>query len=606
MCGIAGIVGPRQDNWIEDMCDAMGHRGPNGRGRWEDAFGLASFGHVRLSILDLDGGIQPMTNERGWASIVYNGEIFNAPALRKELEREGVRFRTKNSDTEVLLKLYEQYGLAAIDRLNGMFAFAIHDRKNGRIVLCRDRVGIKPLYYARQGERFAFASELKALLTLPWIGREIDKESFSHYLSLQFVPAPRTIFSTIKKLPAGHLLLLDLSGREIETRRYWQLAIRPQEALDREQWIEGIREELDRAIRDWTLSDVPIACSLSGGLDSSYLASVVGQCKTRVNTFTVGFLGTDEEEYNELPLARMTADWIGANHTEIIVEPRGLLDSLDAMVQSLDEPYGGGLPSWFVYAALGKQFKVAMTGTGGDELFGNYLKWLRYESSPAEKVRTILNQTREKPTPEHCELADRYPGGFFFHRYLTAVSKRAFMAQPFKPHAWDTEILLESIWNSTPAQSPRDKVAVTDFTLQLPEEFLLVTDRFSMAHSVEARVPFLDHQLVEKVFTVPAAIRTRPDNPKWILREIVRSRLPQQIVDAPKRGFIVPLLEWTRGALASRIRDALHPERLKRQGLFDQALWRDLVVPHLEGKVDFSQQIWTVFMFQVWYDHFVG
>ncbi|OIO05547.1 MAG: asparagine synthase (glutamine-hydrolyzing) [Desulfovibrionaceae bacterium CG1_02_65_16] len=605
MCGIAGIVGPQDPADITRMTDALAHRGPDGAGIYRE--GPVCLGHRRLSIVDLAGGAQPMRTEDGALAIVYNGEVFNAPQIRRELMAEGVRFATRNSDTEAILRLYERRGEEIIAGLRGLFSFAIHDRTRGRIILARDHTGIKPLYYTTRGGGLAFASELKALLTLDRVRRDLDTQSLRHCLAMQFVPAPATIFSDVRKLPAGCLLCYDIASGRAEIRRYWSLPVNPDPIPSREEWVQALRAKIRESILAWTMSDVPITCSLSGGLDSSLITAVLAESGAKVRTYSLGFTGEGEEEYSELNLAALMAKRYGTEHHEIVLAPEDLLTDLDAMVRHLDEPYGGGLPSWYVYKAIGREHKVALTGTGGDELFGNYGKWLRYEQDDPSRLAAILGQTRETARPELDRAALANPRGFFYHRYMTDAAKARFLSPELAAGsgtnaAHDTEALLESLWRESGCASPRDAVAWIDFRLQLPEEFLLVTDRFSMAHGVEARVPFLDHTLVELAFRVPASLRTSPQDPKSLLREAARGLLPEELLRAPKRGFILPLEQWTRGRLAEPIARLLRPEALRRQGLFAPALWDELVAPHLAGKADRTYQVWTLFMFQKWYE----
>ena len=603
MCGIAGIIGPQGATDIERMTDAVRHRGPDGAGVYRHE--NVSLGHRRLSILDLQGGGQPMRNDDGSVVIVYNGEVFNAPELRRGLEAEGVRFATRNSDTETILRLYERRGQDMLRDLRGLFAFCIYDRKRGQLLLARDHTGIKPLYYTTRNGGLAFASELKALLTLDCVRRDIDSASLGHYLGLQFVPAPATIFSDVRKLPAGCLMRYSLATNELAVERYWTLPIAPDPAPTKAEWVELLRGKIRAAILSWTLSDVPITCSLSGGLDSSIITAVLASSGAKVRTYSLGFTGEGEQEYSELSLAALMARRYGTEHHEIILAPEDLLADLDAMVWHLDEPYGGGLPSWYVYKHIGLEHKVALTGTGGDELFGNYAKWLRYEQPEEQRWATALGQMRATARPELALAAQANPHGFFYHRYMTDATKaRILLPGRQAGPAQGTEALLERLWRECACASPRDAVSAIDFQLQLPEEFLLVTDRFSMAHGVEARVPFLDHELVELAYRIPAGLRTSPDDPKHLLRAVAQGLLPEELLHAPKRGFILPLAQWTRGRLAGPIRTLLRPEALRRQGIFTPALWEDIVAPHLAGAADHTYQVWTLFMFQKWHERY--
>ncbi len=610
MCGIAGIAGRHDPELVRAMCRVLAHRGPDGEGLHEEADGSVSLGHRRLSILDLAGGAQPMHGADGKLSVVFNGEIFNAPELRLELEAAGRRFATRNSDTEVLLHLYALHGPGMLDRLRGMYAFCVLDRPARRLFLARDRAGIKPLYFSRAGGRFAFASELKALLELPWVSRGIRPEALAHYLSLQFVPAPGTILADVDKLRAGHWLSVDVDTLDCRQERFWSLFQHAGDDFDADAWAVRCREALSKAVRRWTLSDVPLACSLSGGLDSSAIVGLLAQDGGGApDTYSLGFFdteGAEAAEIDELGLARQVAERWGTDHHEIRMDADELTNDLEAMVWHLDEPYGGGLPSWYVYRLIGRDVKVALTGTGGDELFGNYGKWLRFEAAPDQGLRMALEQTREADAPALRRALERHPHGALWHRYLTDASKARLLSPAVLAACGEhTEALIERLWREADRASARDAVPALDFQLQLPEEFLLVTDRFAMAHGVEARVPFLDEDFVALVSSVPAALRTRPDNLKYLLKRAVADLLPPALLESPKRGFVLPLTAWTRGRLRGRIEAALGPERLERQGLFTRAVWDEVVAPHLSGAQERTQQVWTLFMFQLWFERFV-
>jgi len=607
MCGICGIAGTFDPEGVARMSRALRHRGPDGQGIYQDETRHVCLGHRRLSIIDLDHGAQPMSNEDGSLWVVCNGEIYNAPALRRTLEARGHRFRTVNSDTEVLLHLYEDQSTGLLDELNGMFAFALYDRTKGRLFCARDRMGIKPFYYTTGNGRFAFASELKALLRLPWVSRSLDFGSLYHYLSLQFIPPPCTIFSHVKKLPKGHYLVHDLKTRDLSVDRYWDLTFRPDGRNGEKDWVEILRREIREAVQRWTLSDVPIACSLSGGLDSSFLVGVLArEGDSPVRTYSLGFSGDGEEEFNELDLAREVARKWGTEHHELVLSPDRFRGDLEKMVYHLDEPYGGGLPSWYVFEYIARDCKVAMTGSGGDELFGNYGKWAGFERGWAYLGGLALAEAARWRAPATIMDAFRYPHGHFYHKYLYDGVKRKFLRKAVLAEAEErTEALLEGLWLRSGALSPRDAVAYVDFHLQLPEEFLHMTDRFSMAHSVEARVPYLDHELVERVFTVPPDIRTRSGDPKYLLRKIAARDLPDALRRAPKKGFVLPLTLWTRGELRPLLEEVSSPAFLSKQGIFSKQIRRGMVLPHLEGRRDFTQQVWTFLMFQLWYHRFV-
>ena len=590
MCGIVGLHGPQEDQWVDRMNVSVRHRGPDDSGTFRDRQAQLALAMCRLSIIDIAGGHQPMSTADGRYTIVFNGEIFNAPALRRELEASGVRFATDHSDTEVLLQLYAADGESCLRRLNGMFAFAVHDRDRQLLFCARDHAGIKPFFYLLQGGRFAFASELKALLQLPFTARELDRASLGHYMSLMYVPGTDTILRGIHRLPAGHSLTYRLKQQTVSVRRWYQPSFAPTTGRSREGLRREIRHSIEDAVRRWTLSDVPIACSLSGGLDSSSIVGVLAAAGSPPQTFSVGFSGPGEEAWNELPLARQVARKWGTQHHEIVLGPETLLDDLLRMVWHLDEPYGGGLPSWLVFKHMSASVKVCLTGTGGDELFGNYGKWRALERAPVWPLRRQEISAGAFSSDFH----DR-------HYYMPDAAKSRWLTGP----APSTAALLYQHFIAGDASSIRDRTAATDFATQLPEEFLMMTDRLSMAHSLEARTPFLDRELIERVFAVPAADRMRRGDPKALLREAVADLLPPDVLRARKRGFVIPLRLWLRERLRPAVEHLLAPERLAKQGLLRPEFFDAFVRPHIEGRADHSSVVWAAFMLQLWHLVFV-
>ena len=581
MCGLAGFVGPYDEALADRLEAALEHRGPDGGGVFRGH--AATLVARRLAILDLAGGAQPMVDSE--VAIAFNGEIYNAPELRRSLEAEGVRFETDHSDTEVVLRLYEQRGAEGLAQLNGMFAFVVYDGRRRRLFAARDRFGIKPLYYARPGGGLAFASELRALLHVPGVDRELDRESLFHYLSLRFVPGERSIFAGVRRLPPGHCLEFDLDRRQLDVRRWWRLGFEPDRGPSREEWLSRLRAVLRDAAERWTLSDVPIACSLSGGLDSSALVGLLAESgRADLRTYTLGFVSEEDEGLNELPLARALADRYGTEHHELVVDADEFLDDLLPMVWALDEPYGGGLPSWYVFRFMAEDVKVGLTGSGGDELFGNYRRFVPFESGRFARLRG----------------ADVRRYYFEPSYYFSDPEKRALLVSGAGA-VRDTAAFLQSVYDDSGSSSARDSVLYLDVATQLPDEFLHMTDRFSMAHSLEARTPFLDHELVELVASIPPELRTGAGDPKGLLRDAVADLLTPGHLGAPKRGFVFPLARWLRGELRPLAERLLSNEHLDRQGIFRPGLARRYLEPHLAGRSDESERLWPLLMFQLWH-----
>ena len=557
MCGIAGVVGDWDDALLDRLGASLRHRGPDGGGVVTD--GDVALVARRLAILDLETGEQPMTSPSGRSTIVFNGEIYNAPQLRSQLEAKGRVFATDHSDTEVVLALWEERGAEGLRELNGMFAFALLDREQREVVLVRDRLGIKPLYYS--DAPFSFASELRTLLHVPGIERELDRESLFHYLSLRFVPGERSILAGVKRLAPGHLLRYDLESRVPAVQRWWKLEFGS--GADPGE----LRGRLRDAVVRWTLADVPVAVSLSGGLDSSAVTALLAESGARVRTYSLGFAG----EEDELPLARSLAERWGTDHHEAVVGADELLDDLLQMVWSLDEPYGGGLPSWYVYRFMAEDVKVGLTGTGGDELFGNYRRFVPFERA---RLRTLR---RGDVRRYHFEPS----------YYFADEEKRALGVD-----GTDTSALLQRVYDESGSSNPRDAVLYLDAATQLPDEFLHVTDRFSMAWSLEARTPLLDHELVEYVASLPPELRTDVDDPKRLLRAAVADLLTPAHLEAPKQGFVFPFERWLRGELRPLAEQLVSPEHLRAQGIFRE----DANFLSLD-----AERLWPVLMFQLWH-----
>ena len=638
MCGIVGLVGKQEISWLSDMNELVRHRGPDDGGVYRDGIAEVGLAMRRLSILDLATGNQPMSNADGSIWIVYNGEIYNSPELREDLERAGTVFKTVNSDTEVVLHLYEQQGANMLRTLNGMFAFVIYDQKRQVLFGARDRFGIKPLYYFQSPDLLAFASELKSFLALPSFKRDIDFGSLYHYMSMLHIPGEHSIFRHAKRLLPAHYFEFDLSTKSLNISKYWDLDFNRTSQHSETEWKQIIRTELTNAVQRWTLSDVPVGCSLSGGIDSSAIVSILGAAgHSQIKTYSLGFTGPGEDEWNELPLARQVAQRWGTEHHELILDPQSLLEDLVQMVWHLDEPYGGGLPSWYVFRFMSESVKVGMTGTGGDEVFGNYGKYRVMENSRfaqavlsqrsaydsfarnfawawrpcyqlAEAVpETWLGSYRKRRLAGLFDFGGGPVGRYFFNPwyYFSDGAKRAAVFQMNLEGVTETGQMLQSLYDTSNTTDLRNSLTYLDFKTQLTDEFLSMTDRLSMAHSLEARVPFLDHEFVETVFTIPSTLRMKSDDLKYLLKGAVADLLPSSLLTARKKGFVIPIKLWLRTSLRKLAEFLLSPVRLKQQKLFDPAFYSRYVKPHLDGKADFTWQVWPALMFQLWHLIFI-
>lgn len=621
MCGIVGFANGGDEKLLDAFNRTQAHRGPDGIGTFFDPSRQVGLAMCRLSILDLEGGIQPMSNVGKTTWVIFNGEIYNSPDLRTSLLEQGSSFRSTNSDTECLVHLYDRLGPEMLNKLNGMFSFVIYDKSANRLFGARDRFGIKPLYYLVEQGRFYFSSEIKALLSISPLKREINLQSLHHYLSLRYVPGEESIFAGIKRLPPGHFFVFDLNTQELSVKRYWSLEFHSDYQTRAEDWPAIIREELGNAVQRWTLSDVPIGCSLSGGLDSTSIVALLAQRGyTDLRTYTVGFTGAGEADLDELDLARELADRVGTQHHELTLDAEALLADLPQMVWSLDEPYGGGLPSWQVFKFMAQDVKVGLTGTGGDEIFGGYGKWMDFMSlGPWQKARRFL-QDGASALPEALLGAERKSR--LAKRRITRLSTRLFDYYPYYFNEAEKQLLgrysdgfslvgtadhLQDIYmNSCGAPDPRNGIACVDMQTQLPEEFLLMSDRFSMAHSLEARTPFLDHVFVERMMTIPPELRTRPQDLKYLLRAAVTPLLPTSLLRGPKKGFVLPIRLWLEDDLQPLLTRYLSRDYLENQGLFSADFVDGLLVAHQSGKIDLAWQLWNLLMFQLWYEIFIN
>ncbi|PIQ86840.1 MAG: asparagine synthase (glutamine-hydrolyzing) [Candidatus Omnitrophica bacterium CG11_big_fil_rev_8_21_14_0_20_45_26] len=630
MCGIAGIAGRQKEGWVARMYESMRHRGPDDTGEFHHPSSQLALGMSRLSVIDVKGGHQPMGNLDETLWIVFNGEIYNAGEIRKRLMSKGFEFRTSHSDTEVLLHAYADQGPQMLKELNGMFAFVIFDKRKNALFGARDRIGIKPFYYLEQPERFIFASELKAILTLPCVEREIDTESLYHYFTLLYVPGESSIIQKVKRLLPGHFFTYDLEEKQFQTQSYWSLDFKNQTQWTAEEWSGRIRDKLTQAVKRRLISDVPVGFSLSGGIDSSGLVGLAAEVSTGpVKTYSLGFKGEREEVWNELPLAKVVAERWSTEHHELTLSSDELLEDLVQMVYALDEPYGGGLPSWYVFRFMSKTVKVGISGTGGDELFGNYGKFRRFEQSclapfmksPLQSVGLLSglrapvlsmldllreNRFRQRLKKKAEEWLDFGYGALSRYYvtplyYATEEMKQRSIFQDKGVAGFNTRQALQTIFDQNDSPSFRNQIAALDFKTQLADEFLLMTDRLSMAHSLEARVPYLDHEFVELVMSIPPHQRTQSTNLKYLLKKSLAHVLPTEICGAHKRGFVIPIGLWLRTRLKPLAERLTNPERLGRQNIFQPAFYQQFVKPHLEGKADYTWQIWSMVMFQLWH-----
>ena len=599
MCGIVGLVKTGSVEVLERMNSVQSHRGPDAEGSYEDSEQRIFLGMKRLIILDSSGGKQPMMNEDKSICLVFNGEIFNASQLRKDLEAKGRRFNSSHSDTEVILRAYEEYGERVAGILNGMFSFLIYDKKRKRVYGARDPFGIKPLYLGKSGSGYAFSSEMKSLLKVEGIDTAIDSQAVYDYLTYQSIPNPRTIYCGIQKVEPGHYFDICLETMNLSKVCYWTPGNGSYyDKLNEEDLDAWVRQSLGDAVSRWKISDVPVAVSLSGGVDSAVLTQLLSERSSeRIKTFTLGF--ENAPDMDERAIAREVSRRYNTVHQEIVIQERDILGSLDAMYTALEEPYGGGLPSWFIYKAMKGNTKVCFTGSGGDELFGNYGKWLPYVRKRSRIKRAYQEFFRGRGW---LKTRDEFPIGAFYHQYFREHEKREWVLNDaFTKDVMASERYIDEIVEEIEPITPMDIPRVVDMRMQLPDEFMHMTDAFSMAFSIEARTPFLDKEFVNRMEEIPAGRRFKADDPKFLLRRAFRETLPTEVCEGKKKGFNLPVSKWLRTDLRPIVTELFTEDLIRSQGIFKPDLFKRIVKPHIDGTKDYGGLVWTLFMFQYWY-----
>ncbi len=620
MCGIAGFLlppGGRADRAIlERMVGTIRHRGPDAVGYHVD--GRVALGVARLRVIDLETGDQPIANEDGSAHVVLNGEIYNYRRLRDELQALGHRFSTR-SDTEVIVHGWEAFGEACPEALNGMFAFAVWDRRREELFLARDRMGEKPLYYTFVDGALVFASELRAMLAYPGVRRRLDLRGLARYLAFDYIPDPHAILEDVAKLPPGHSLTVN--GGKARTQRYWEIPFAPDETLDEAAWCAEIRGRLDDAVRLRLHSDVPVGCFLSGGIDSTAIAATAARQHTGIRTFSVGYA---EPAYDERRFARLVATRYGTRHEELVVtadDARVVLGDLGGL---LDEPLAdmSFVPLYLLSRAARRSVTVALSGDGGDELFAGYpsmgadwwhrrfarlpgparaaFRWAA-ESLPGAPapLRDFLRALPHRPEARNQPLVGGLPPER--HAGLLSPGVRAALAG-FDPY---TDI--DETAGACASDDPTARLIHRYCKLYLAGQNLVNADRASMAVSLELRAPFLDHTFVEFTGRIPSRLKLRGlGSLKRLLKRAMADRLPPEILARGKHGFGVPFGEWFRGPLAPTLREILSPGRIRAVGLFDPAAVARLVDEHVAGAASHRKLLWSLVAFEQWRVHYLG
>jgi asparagine synthase (glutamine-hydrolysing) len=646
MCGICGKINygkqPIAKELINKMCRSFSYRGPDDNGTYikNGTYGnntqvQVGFGHQRLSIIDLSkAGRQPMCNENGTVWITFNGEIYNFRELRKELKTKGHTF-SSNSDTEVIIHLYEEEGINAVNRLNGMFAFGLWDQNLNRLWIGRDRIGIKPLLYYWDGKHFVFASEIKALLCDPSISKELDYEALYLYLAFNYVPAPYTIFKGIRKLKPGHYLILE--NGTLQIKKYWEapqtfdseiasLPFSEQETVYKQQ-LYGV---LDDAVGARMIADVPLGAFLSGGIDSSIIVSLMARnSASAIRTFSIGF--TNDKLFDETHYARMVADFYNTDHYEFMLDYKDMLEILSTVLTTFDEPFAdsSAIPTFVVSRETKKHVKIALSGDGGDELFAGYRSYQgeywyeKYMMIPAlfrtalfEKLINALPDSRDSRLMEYIRRVKK-----FIKSTRGSFSERLLALKEVFPENIRRNILPNLRQNKNislkdPAlkwvealldfyQGDRiNNILYSDLKDSLPGDMLTRVDLMSMKNSLEVRVPFLDHRVVELAFQMQGSLKLYQGNTKYILKETFKDFLPTPLLRRPKAGFEIPISRWLKSDLKFLVDENLSEDKIRRQGIFDYNIVNHLVASHLDNKADTSWMIWNLIVFQYWYNNY--
>lgn len=635
MCGICGKINlkgePIDKGLIYEMCSVLSHRGPDDEGLYLD--GNIGLGHRRLSIIDLAGGHQPLSNEDGAIWIVYNGEIYNFLELKAQLLSRGHQFTTL-SDTEVIVHAYEEYGFSCVSKFNGMFAFAIWDKRKKILFIARDRLGIKPLYYYLDSEKFLFASELKGILADSSVPRKIDYKGLNNFFTFCHAVAPDTIYSGIKKLLPGHFLIYQdgkacLSpndGRQVRIEEYWDVLngtepVHYESRLSEAEYAEEVYRLLQTSVRRRLISDVPLGVFLSGGIDSSAIVGLMSQMVSQpVNTFSVGFeIGG---AYNELADAAIVAKHFGTEHHELLVKEANLVELLNKLVYHYDEPFGDAacFPTYLVSEFARKSVKVALSGEGGDELFGGYRRYSAERFSQYyQKLPTFLRDGFIR------KLVSSIPR---FRRLKKAIAAMSVKEPEVRYASWlvvfsdemkrelftaelnelikelDSFEVYRKYYNEKDGDLI-DRLLYTDEKTWLVDTYLEKVDKASMAVSLEARVPFLDHQLVEFAATIPSKYKIKGFTMKYILKKAMRGLLPESVIKKPKHGFSVPTDPWFRGKLKEYVFEVLFDSQARKRGYFNYPYIEKLYREHLDGKEVYDFHLWLLLNFELWHRTFM-
>ncbi len=619
MCGICGFAGFKDNALLGRMCDSIMHRGPDSGGFFEDE--NISLGIRRLRIIDLASGDQPIHNEDSTIWLVFNGEIYNFRKLRESLEQKGHKFYT-NTDTEVIVHSYEEYGRDCLQYLEGMFAFALWDGGKKELFLARDPLGIKPLYYCLQNGRLFFASEMKALLSSAEVKKEIDFRALDYFLNFLYVPAPYSIFKDIRKLSAGHILVYKAGGHKI--KQYWDVSINRSAFRTQDSCKEELYSILKNTVKAHLASDVPVGLFLSGGMDSSAIAAFMAQAGSApVKTFSIGYDKKSEQSYNELEYARSVAEFYGTQHYEFIITP-DLIKTLPQIVRSFDEPFAdsSSLLTFFLSREARRHITVALTGIGGDECFGGYPRHMGmklygwYSRLPNVLKNALAGFSGSLPefgkSRDFSNWAKRFTKGALHNpsecylswvSFLSAESRKALYSKNLLNRLDDAGFVSmhEDFWNKAGLGSDLDRMFYLDVKTYLADDLLAMADRMSMASSLELRVPFCDTKLLQFAFSIPPELKLKGMTLKYLFKETLRKTVPPDVITRRKQGFMVPMPGWLNNELKPFALEMLSESNIKKRGYFNYPAVKELLDQHCGGKRNNSDLIWALIILEQWH-----
>jgi len=583
MCGIVGICNFSfaSENLIKKMNSIQSHRGPDSKGYFIDKKNRVYFGMTRLAIIGIQTGNQPRYSENANVVLVFNGEIYNYKELGKFYFNANY-----NSDSQLLVDLYKKLGINFLSKLNGMFSIAIFDKKKKKIFLIRDRFGIKPLYFAYINNCLYFSSELKTIVKSVNLKFEINNQVVWDYFSLGYCISDYSIYKGINKLSSGSYLEFDIFKNTLKINTWWKLISKKIFFKKKEEYYELVYDTLLKALKSWTISDVPICFMVSGGLDSSLLATYIAKIhKKKINTASLGFIEEKFKKWNELYLVKHLIKKINSNHLNIYMRDNNFLDDFSKIIDHLCEPFGGGLPSWYFFKNISKKkkYKVIVSGNGGDELFGNYNRQIKYINKTKKTSQSIFD--RVYSSQNFC---------------CDENWKKKYLDIKFSKLNKTSDIFFKYFKENKKKMNLSKSLSYLDFQTQLQDDFLYLTDRFSMAHSLEVRTPFLDHNLVETVFNIPEEYRIESENYKPILKHLGKKFLPKIYHNSSKKGFSLPLSIYMRENLKKNVERVLSIKRLKLVGIINYNFYEEYVKPMLKGNNNSIQLVWNVFMFYNW------